>query len=346
MKLTASIMLARLSAEVSETQAQRSKTTPGGSSQAGLFADRTGHRKGKYLPRTQAGFRKGRSTRDNSFALRTLITLVIELRTRLCVTFLDLRQAFDSISHACLEEALRDAGASDKSIAMFRAIYTMAKGSVRLTGADGTRLTSREFDIGRGVLQGDLISPLYFIIALAYVFKKSDPGGSANILGLLIDALFYADDAALLTSTAEEAAERMDAICKALREMADMEIHLGKTKGMHAQETIHVEKPTAADYSTEKVKKLLTEKCEACGDCFTNISNHDSRTVRGLNVHQPQHCDLFRRMDKSEYEVEKVLAAKGPVEHRFYLLRYKGYGPEYDRWSPDQCLNGAHALIR
>ena len=51
------------------------------------------------------------------------------------------------------------------------------------------------------MLQGDRISPLYLIIALAFVFKKSDPGGSANILGLLImlliDALFYADDAAL-----------------------------------------------------------------------------------------------------------------------------------------------------
>ena len=95
---------------------------------------------------------------------------------------------------------------------------------------------------------------MYFIIALAYVFKKSDPGDSANILGLLIDALFYADDATLLTSTAEEAAERMDTICKALRGMADMEIHLGKSKVMHVQETIHVEKPTAADYNTEEVK--------------------------------------------------------------------------------------------
>ena len=49
---------------------------------------------------------------------------------------------------------------------------------------------------------------------------------------------------------------------------------------MHAQETIHVGKPIAADYSTEEVKRLLTEKCEAYGDCFT--------TVRGLNVHQRQ----------------------------------------------------------
>ena len=114
--------------------------------------------------------------------------------------------------------------------------YNKIQFSVRVTGADGTRLISREFDIGRGVLQGDLISPLYFIIALAFVFKESDPRGSANILGLLIDALFYmyADDAALLTSTAEEATERMDAVCKALREMADMEIHLGEDQS-HAR---------------------------------------------------------------------------------------------------------------
>ena len=31
-----------------------------------------------------------------------------------------------------------------------------------------------------------------------------------------------------------------------------------------------------------------------------------------------------------------MLAARGPVEHRFYLLKYKGYGPEFNKWSPDQ----------
>ena len=52
LKLTASIMLARLSVEVGESHAQRSKTQEGSrkgkesSSQDGLFANRTGHRKG------------------------------------------------------------------------------------------------------------------------------------------------------------------------------------------------------------------------------------------------------------------------------------------------------------
>ena len=73
---------------------------------------------------------------------------------------------------------------------------------------------------------------------------------------------------------------------------------------MHAQEATHVREPAAADYNSKGVQKLLIERCEACGAGFT--------TARGLNVHQRQHCDLHRRMDKSEYEVGGVLAARGP----------------------------------
>ena len=66
--------------------------------------------------------------------------------------------------------------------------------------------------------QSHLADVLYFLISLAYVFKKSDPGGSPDLLGLLIDALFYTDDAALLTQTAEEASIIMATISKALRD--------------------------------------------------------------------------------------------------------------------------------
>ena len=68
--------------------------------------------------------------------------------------------SFDRISHAFLEEALRDAGASNKSIAMIRALYAQTKAKRRVTAADGTQTYSKEFPINRGVriLQGDLIS--------------------------------------------------------------------------------------------------------------------------------------------------------------------------------------------
>ena len=66
-----------------------------------------------------------------------------------------------------------------------------------------------------------MFSPLCFIIALAYAFKKADPGGGSNILGWLIDTLTYADDAALIDSTAEQATVRITAIATALRKLAD-----------------------------------------------------------------------------------------------------------------------------
>ena len=39
----------------------------------------------------------------------------------------------------------------------------------------------------------------------------------------------------------------MNAICKAPRKVTDMDVHLGEAKGMHTQERIDVEKPTAVD---------------------------------------------------------------------------------------------------
>ena len=94
-----------------------------------------------------------------------------------------------------MAQALKAAGASDKSISMFYAMYDNPRARTRVTGADGTRVVSREVPIKRGFLQGSLISPIYFIVALKYVFRTADPGGTHTVLGGVLDQLFYADDA-------------------------------------------------------------------------------------------------------------------------------------------------------
>ena len=66
-----------------------------------------------FLPVTQSGFRQGRSVRDNCSVLRNLINLAVELGENLVITFIDLKQAFNSVSHSLLEEALHAAGTSD-----------------------------------------------------------------------------------------------------------------------------------------------------------------------------------------------------------------------------------------
>ena len=287
-----------------------------------------------YLPITQAGFRTGRSVRDNTFSLRTLMELAIELEKELIVLFIDMEKAFDRISHAFLEEALRDAGASDKSIAMVRALYAQTMGKARVTAADGSFVYSRQFPIKRGTLQGNLASPLLFIVALEYAFRNCDTGSNFSILGLYLDQLTYADDSALLCDSVEEASTRMTALKEGLMKMADMSIHDGKTKVMHCQKTIKVPKPKAEEYKTVEVKALLKFVCEACG--------MDYPTKGGLDSHQAQHCPLFKTMDKTNHEVETVLDSRGPneLDQRFYLLKYVGYDDPKDyKWSRARWCN-------
>ena len=142
----------------------------------------------------------------------------------------------------------------------------------------------------------------------------------------MIDNLFHADDAALINTSVAEAMERLTVLAKALTEQADMRINVGKTKVMHTQQTLIVERPTAADYKLKENAELLKEKCEGCGRCFVN--------KHGLSMHQGRWCDWFSRLDSPNYSVDRILQSRDPLEHRFYFVSWTGYGTEHDCWVP------------
>ena len=133
-----------------------------------------------------------------------------------------------------------------------------------------------------------MFSPLCFIIALAYAFKKVDPGGGSNILGWLIDTLTYADDAALIDSTAEQATVRITAIAISLKKLADMEISCGKTKCLFVEEQVYVETDTLfGESNAEALEKVLQHKRDACGRGFS--------THQGLKTHEAIWCGSMGR---------------------------------------------------
>ena len=127
-----------------------------------------------YLSDWQCGFRKERGCRDNVMTLRTVYEDMIEKGEKLFVTFIDYSAAFDSVSHKFLDEALKEAGASDKSRAIFRSIYNAATASTKVEGIDGETTFSGIFKIDRGVIQGDITSPLYFILTLEIILRTHD----------------------------------------------------------------------------------------------------------------------------------------------------------------------------
>ena len=79
---------------------------------------------------------------------------------------LDYKAAFDTVSHKYIDRALAEAGATNKTRAIFRSIYRAATARTEVEGIDGKKVLSDTFPIRRGVVQGDITSPLYFILAL------------------------------------------------------------------------------------------------------------------------------------------------------------------------------------
>ena len=83
--------------------------------------------------------------------------------------FLDWKQAFDSIDHTAMLEALRRFGLSEKMIATIQAIY--ASPTFQTKGPEG--LVSLG-EVHSGIRQGCPLSPYLFIIVLTVIFHDLD----------------------------------------------------------------------------------------------------------------------------------------------------------------------------
>ena len=82
---------------------------------------------------------------------------------------------------------------------MFRAIYNSASAFTTVKGADNVNVKSdiRTFDIKCGVLQGDILSPLFFILTLELIFRRHDsnPDSDVTLGQTIVHTLAFADDA-------------------------------------------------------------------------------------------------------------------------------------------------------
>ena len=161
-----------------------------------------------YLPDLQDGFRAGRGCRNATTITHALVERCVIEGRRVIAVFVDYKDAFSSTSHVFLDEALGESGISSKIRRLIRLILSAAKCAVTMRGADGVSEHSPHFNIGRGVLQGDIFSPVCFIVGLQKLFKdcnevsggKFSAGAKVCAAGTVrIPYQKYADDAALYT---------------------------------------------------------------------------------------------------------------------------------------------------
>ena len=153
-----------------------------------------------FLDDWKAVFRSVRGCRDNTFILHTLCQQVMALGERIALMFVDYSAVFDTVSHKFLDEALADDRAPLKVRAMFRAVYAAATAYTKVPAPDWKSVKFDVFDIKRGVVQGDITSPLYFILDLQLIMKRHDTlaGKGVPFANTILHTLGYADDIALI----------------------------------------------------------------------------------------------------------------------------------------------------
>ena len=110
----------------------------------------------------QAGFRKGRGTRDQIANICWIIEQAREFQKNIYFWFIDYTKAFDVVDHNKLWEILKEMGILDHFTCLLRNLYVRQE--VR-TGYG----TTEWFQIGKGVHQGCLLSPCLFNLYAEYI---------------------------------------------------------------------------------------------------------------------------------------------------------------------------------
>ena len=149
--------------------------------------------------------------------------------------YIDFVAAFDSILHSYLLQSLLDYGVPRKYCRLVAKIYKSATVQVRIQEVSGERKLSREIAIRRGAIQGDIPSPVYFLVAFRLL--KEHGGTAENGIqltpDLILNDLEYADDAGLADKNVELGSPRITNLDSKANEEAGMSISVPKTKVQH-----------------------------------------------------------------------------------------------------------------
>ena len=112
----------------------------------------------------QAGFRKGRGTRDQIASIRWIIEKAREFQRNIYFCFIDYAKAFDCVDHSKLWKILKEMGIPDHLTCFLRNLYVGQEAAIR-TGHG----TMDSFQIEKGVCQSCILSPCLFNFYAEYI---------------------------------------------------------------------------------------------------------------------------------------------------------------------------------
>ena len=159
-----------------------------------ILQARLQHDMNHELPDIQAGFRKGRGTRDQ-IGICWIIEKAREFQKNIYFCFIDYAKAFDCVDHNKLWKILKEMGIPDHLTCLLRNLYAGQEATVR-TGHG----TTDWFQIGKEVRQVCILSLFLLKWYAEYIMRNSgldEAQAGIKIAGRNINNLRYADDTTL-----------------------------------------------------------------------------------------------------------------------------------------------------
>ena len=147
------------------------------------------------LPDVQAGFRKGRETRDQIANICWIIEKSTEFQKYIYFCFIDYTKAFDWVDHNKLWKILQEMGIPGHLTCLLRNLYAGEEATVRTKHG-----TTDWFPVGRRVPQGCILSRCLFSLYTEFIMWNARLGEAQvgiKISGRNINNFRYADDTTL-----------------------------------------------------------------------------------------------------------------------------------------------------
>ena len=151
------------------------------------------------IPDVEAGFRKGRGTRDQIVNILCIIKKAREFQKNIYFCFIDYAKAFDCVDQNKLWKILKEMGTSDHLTCLLRNLCAGQEATVR-TGHG----TTDWFQIGKGVCQGCILSPCLLNFDAKYIMRNAgldEVQAGIKIARRNINNFRYADDTTLMAES-------------------------------------------------------------------------------------------------------------------------------------------------
>src|SRR5574342_395192 len=221
----------------------------------------------RELPDVQAGFRKGRGTRDQIANIHWIIEKTREFQKNIYFCFTHYAKAFDCVDHNKLWEILKEMGIPDHLTCLLRNLYAGQEATVRTRHG-----TTDWFQTGKGVCQGCILSPCLFNFYAEYIMRNArldEAQAGIKMAGRNINNLRYADDTTLMAESEEELKSLLMRV-KEESEKASLKLNIQKTKIM-ASSPITSQQIYGETMETVSDFTFLGSKITADGDCSHEI---------------------------------------------------------------------------